>query len=174
MSGHFTATDAEGVFEELFTSVSSGKTSIAAAITDKGVSASGSDTFTQLAGKIDSITTGVESLLGTLSFTGTYATELSTRTNSWAFNPDTGHVLLVLQGANTTSYENIVFTIASAPSGITLLGGYSSALDTSDPAGNMYGCIIQGVTAPINISIAVNTRNSANDYYQADLTITYA
>ncbi|RAK21155.1 tail fiber-like repeat protein [Anoxybacillus vitaminiphilus] len=41
---------------ELFTSVSNGKNQIAAAITDKGVSASGSDTFGSLASKIQSIT----------------------------------------------------------------------------------------------------------------------
>lgn len=56
--GHFTATDVEGALSELFTSVSDGKTVVAAAITDKGISASGSDTFSQLAGKIGQINTG--------------------------------------------------------------------------------------------------------------------
>ncbi|MNO20860.1 hypothetical protein D3C76_106190 [compost metagenome] len=37
---------------ELFTNVSNGKTSVAAAITDKGIAASGSDTFVWLAAKI--------------------------------------------------------------------------------------------------------------------------
>ncbi|AEG59373.1 hypothetical protein [Desulforamulus ruminis] len=56
---HFTATNVEGALEELFTSVSDGKNQVAAAITDKGVPASGSDTFGQLAGKIGEINTGV-------------------------------------------------------------------------------------------------------------------
>ena len=43
--GKFTATDVEGVLEELFTSVSDGKTSVADAITDMGVEASASDEF---------------------------------------------------------------------------------------------------------------------------------
>lgn len=43
---------------ELFTNVSNGKSSIAAAITGKGVAASGSDTFDQLATKIGQIVTG--------------------------------------------------------------------------------------------------------------------
>ncbi|MBQ6459127.1 MAG: WD40 repeat domain-containing protein [Exiguobacterium sp.] len=40
---------------ELFTDVGNGKTQIATAITDKGVTASGSDTFPQLASKIDQL-----------------------------------------------------------------------------------------------------------------------
>lgn len=54
-SANFTATDVEGGMDELFQSVSDGKTAVAAAITDKAVSASGSDTFAQLATKITSI-----------------------------------------------------------------------------------------------------------------------
>ena len=54
-AGNFTATNVEGALNELFTNVSNGKNLIASAITDKGVSASGSDTFAQLANKINSI-----------------------------------------------------------------------------------------------------------------------
>lgn len=56
-SGNFIATDVEGVLSELFTSVSNGKTLIATAVTDKGIPASGSDTFLQLSTKIKEITT---------------------------------------------------------------------------------------------------------------------
>lgn len=285
---HFTATNVEGAMAELFTSVSDGKTTIATAITDQGGTASGSDTFAELAtaigdlpvldtsdatavagdilatktayasgvkltgsmtnrgavtitpstsqqtisagyhngsgyvdGDADLISGNIKSganifgvagsssvvdtsdadavagdiatsktayvngtkltgtltpitnLLGTLSFTGTYATDLSTRTYSWAFNPTAGHVLLVLQGANTVSYENVRFSLASAPAGITLLSNYTSNFDTSDPVGGMFGCIIQGVTAPINVSIAVNTRDTTYDFVLAALTVTY-
>lgn len=54
-----------GSINELFTSVSDGKTAIAAAITDKGVVASGSDTFPQLATKIGQISTGPKYATGT-------------------------------------------------------------------------------------------------------------
>ncbi|WP_405131822.1 pyocin knob domain-containing protein [Paenibacillus sp. FSL H8-0317] len=50
---------------DLFTSVSDGKTAIAAAITGKGVAASGSDTFPQLATKIGQISTGPKYASGT-------------------------------------------------------------------------------------------------------------
>ncbi|WP_068784110.1 hypothetical protein [Paenibacillus phocaensis] len=56
---------------ELFTNVSDGKNAIAAAITGKGVPASGSDTFAGLAGKIGQIVTGMKSSTGFLAYTGT-------------------------------------------------------------------------------------------------------
>lgn len=56
---------------ELFTSASNGKAAVAAAITGKGVPASGSDTFPVLAGKIGQISTEMKSIDGTLTFSGT-------------------------------------------------------------------------------------------------------
>ncbi|MFX3631842.1 MAG: hypothetical protein ACE3L7_07155 [Candidatus Pristimantibacillus sp.] len=55
-----TAKDAAGAITELFTNVSNGKLVVAAAITDMGVPASGSDTFGQLADKIGDISTGTD------------------------------------------------------------------------------------------------------------------
>ncbi|AZS15375.1 hypothetical protein [Paenibacillus lutimineralis] len=52
---------------ELFTNVSNGKSSIAAAITGKGVAASGSDTFDQLAAKIGQIVIGKKYASGLLT-----------------------------------------------------------------------------------------------------------
>ncbi|WP_410767826.1 hypothetical protein [Fontibacillus sp. BL9] len=52
---------------ELFTNVGNGKTSVAAAITGKGVAASGSDTFSQLADKIGQIMTGIKVASGSFS-----------------------------------------------------------------------------------------------------------
>lgn len=48
---------------ELFTNVSNGRNTVAAAITGKGVPASGSDTFAQLAAKIGQIKTSVEDVM---------------------------------------------------------------------------------------------------------------
>ncbi|WP_059044442.1 tail fiber protein [Paenibacillus rubinfantis] len=50
--------NAVAAINELFTSASNGKDAVAAAITGKGVAASGSDTFAQLATKIGQIITG--------------------------------------------------------------------------------------------------------------------
>lgn len=55
--------DHTGDFRSLFSNVSNGKTSIASAITGKGVAASGSDTFNQLASKIGQISTGSRTVI---------------------------------------------------------------------------------------------------------------
>lgn len=54
-AGNFTATNVEGALTELFTNVSNGKDLIATAITDMGGTASGSNTFVQLASAISAI-----------------------------------------------------------------------------------------------------------------------
>mgnify|MGYP000978328838 FL=1 len=68
----FTSGDVEGALNELFTSVSDGKTVIASSITDMGQAASGSDTFAQLAAKIRDIskdaTAGVGDVLAGKTF----------------------------------------------------------------------------------------------------------
>ncbi len=59
-SGNFESTNVEGALDELFTNVSNGKDLIATAITDKGGTASGSNTFIQLATAIGNIPTGTD------------------------------------------------------------------------------------------------------------------
>lgn len=55
---NFTADEVEGALAELFINVNNGKELVAESIVDKGGSASGSDTFTQLATAITNIPTG--------------------------------------------------------------------------------------------------------------------
>lgn len=62
--------NAVAAINELFTSASNGKTAVAAAITGKGVPASGSDTFGQLAQKIGQIPTGLKVVTGSVSLNG--------------------------------------------------------------------------------------------------------
>ena len=128
-----------------------------------------------LSGYYTGNTMEVTPLVNSLTFSGIYASDLSTRTNAYGYNKD-DQVLLVLQGADSTSYENIRFDLVSVPagSGITLLDNFTGNFDTSDPIGGMFGCIIDGVTAPINIDIAVNTKNTTYDYCLAEITITWA
>ena len=60
-AGNFTATNVEEALSELFQSVSNGKTLIASAITDKGVTTSNTDTFEVMAANINKITTSISS-----------------------------------------------------------------------------------------------------------------
>lgn len=58
LAGNFTSDEIEGALSELFTSVSDGKDLIATAITDKGGTADGSDTFQELATEIVNLPSG--------------------------------------------------------------------------------------------------------------------
>ena len=57
-SSIITANNVQGAIDQLFTSVSNGKQQIASAITDKGVSTSGTDSFATMAENIGKISTG--------------------------------------------------------------------------------------------------------------------
>ncbi len=63
-AGNFASSDVEGALAELFTSVSDGKSAVASAITDMGQSASGSDTFSQLAVAIGNISDDANAAVG--------------------------------------------------------------------------------------------------------------
>ncbi len=56
-SALITSNNVQGAIDQLFTSVSNGKNKIAGAITDKGVSTSGTDSFDVMAGNIGKIST---------------------------------------------------------------------------------------------------------------------
>ena len=58
-SSIITSNNVQGAIDELFTSVSNGKQEIASAITDKGVSTSGTDSFATMAENIGKISTGI-------------------------------------------------------------------------------------------------------------------
>ena len=68
-ANNFTATNVEGALAELFQSVSSGKSLIASAITDKGVSTSNTATFQEMATNIGSITTQQEEIASEIEVT---------------------------------------------------------------------------------------------------------
>lgn len=71
-SANFTAENVEGGMDELFTSVSSGKTQIASAITGMGQTAAGSDTFAVLSGKISDISNDATAIASEVLTTKTF------------------------------------------------------------------------------------------------------
>jgi hypothetical protein len=150
VNNHFTATKLDGVLDELFTSVSNGKDDIAASITGKGVPASGSDTFPQLADKIDLIeqffgsgdaveadvltgktfTNNIGSFTGTMPDRGTVSTDITTKaqqvTIAQGFHSGSGIVKI-------SAAEQAKIIAGNIKSGVTLLGqaGSSNVVDTS-------------------------------------------
>ena len=116
----------------------------------------------------------IANLVNSVTYTGTYASTISARDYSVGFNTN-GDIIITQQGVDNTSYENIYFTLSSVPigSGITLQS-HSSSLGTSRGTGIYYGAILKGVTQPVDLTFVCNTRNGTNDYYQIDITVTYA
>lgn len=112
-AGHYTASDVEGALSELFTNVSNGKTLIAAAITDKGVTTSANDTFGTMASNIVSIS-GKEQI-NTLTLNPTkdaYTYQASSATNYGSSNR-----LDVSAISSYRSYAFMEFDISSIPLG---------------------------------------------------------
>lgn len=73
-NSHFTGANVETVLDELFTFANDGKTTVATAVTAKGVTASPTDTFSTLATKIGQISTGKKWASGTATSSAGTAT----------------------------------------------------------------------------------------------------
>lgn len=158
---------------ELFTSASNGKQAIAAALTGKGVSAAASDTFAELAETIGQLPARMVANDDSITPTGTYATSTYYNTTYGVlvgYCPD-GSVLISMKGGTSTSYENLNFSLASAPDGVTIETS-STAWDTSDPAGNLYVCRLKGIVGKVNIAIAMSAVNATYDYVTCAITVT--
>ncbi|RKN74992.1 tail fiber protein [Paenibacillus ginsengarvi] len=125
---------------ELFTSASNGKSAIAAAITGKGVPASGSDTFTQLADKISTIVVGRPYASGSVNTTSAifyYTNGMNTvsiyKATVGGLNFPAGIDLILIQNINsyTIWFDNRTFAFTQNPQpdcaifGVTAVGaGY--------------------------------------------------
>lgn len=105
--------------------------------------------------------------------TGTYATSVYYNLDygvKVGYCPN-GEILISMQGGTSTAYENVFFALASAPDGVTITTDNSN-YDTGDLAGNLYVCVLTGVTVPVEMSIAMNTINATDDFVQCDITLT--
>ena len=171
---HFTATNVEGALEELFTSVSDGKTHVAAAITDKGVPASGSDTFSQLADKIGDINTGVtpagtavvgDVLAGKTFINSTGATLTGTMPNRGAVNITPGTTNQAIQAG----YHNGSGVVAGSAnliaenikSGVNIFGVVGTGKYQLGPNGKKVdgtgGRLLEGMTDSEYVDITCTT-----------------
>ena len=131
----------------LFTSVSNGKNQIASAITGKGVSASGSESFASLAGKIGQIQTGYE-----MDWVYVYA---QWQPNSVRPNTQYGYLIATLPRVIKTPKYVLVLTLpqtdvqseigASNPS-----GSVSSAIYTYNESTGKYDGVYTRRLSPVD------------------------
>lgn len=123
-SSVITADNVQGAIDQLFTSVSNGKSQIASAITDMGVSTSANDSFTQMATNISNIETGYD----TSQVTATAATVRS----GYKFVNSSGQLItgtIPSKGAQTYTPRTVSQTISS--------GQYLSGNQTIQGDGNL-------------------------------------
>ena len=131
-SSVITADNVQGAIDQLFTSVSNGKSQIASAITDMGVSTSANDSFAQMATNIGNIETGYD----TSQVTATAATVRS----GYKFVNSSGQLItgtIPSKGAQTYTPKTVSQTISS--------GQYLSGNQTIQGDGNLVASnIIEG------------------------------
>lgn len=143
-SSVITADNVQGAIDQLFTSVSNGKSQIASAITDMGVSTSANDSFAQMAMNIGNIETGYD--------TSQVTATANTVRSGYKFVNSSGQLItgtIPSKGAQTYTPKTVSQTIAK--------GQYLSGNQTIQGDGNLIasniksGVSIFGVsgTAPI-------------------------
>lgn len=138
-SSVITADNVQGAIDQLFTSVSNGKSQIASAITDMGVSTSANDSFAQMATNIGNIETGYD----TSQVTATAATVRS----GYKFVNSSGQLItgtIPSKGAQTYTPKTVSQTISS--------GQYLSGNQTIQGDGNLVASNIKSGVSIFGVS----------------------
>lgn len=157
---------------EIFTSVSNGKSLVAAAITDMGVDTAATDSFSTMADNIRQLG-GPAALVKSLSFTGAYATSTYfTESTSAVFGATDGRLALIMENGSSTAYENLHFTLASGSLGT--LDGQSTYRYTSGSTGTYYAAILSGISAPVNLTVTMGSVNRSYDYVNCEIMVSAA
>lgn len=147
-SSVITADNVQGAIDQLFTSVSNGKSQIASAITGMGVSTSASDSFSQMATNIGNIETGYD----TSQVTATAATVRS----GYKFVNSSGQLItgtIPSKGAQTYTPKTVSQTISS--------GQYLSGNQTIQGDGNLVASNIKSGVSIFGVSGSYTGNNIA-------------
>ena len=117
------------------------------------------------------ITTGDGSPVNSITTSGSYD-NATYHGDYWAAIDGSGNLLLVVEGGISRTYENINFTAASVPSGVSLenMTKYTS----SNATGGLYAALFTGISSNVDIALDFNARNGTNDYVTCEVTITEA
>lgn len=161
-SSVITADNVQGAIDQLFTSVSNGKSQIASAITGMGVSTSANDSFAQMATNIGNIETGYD--------TSQVTATANTVRSGYKFVNSSGQLItgtIPSKGAQTYTPKTVSQTISS--------GQYLSGNQTIQGDGNLVpsniksGVSIFGVSGSYTGNIAVIYLN--DDFVSASGTL---
>lgn len=112
----------------------------------------------------------IQKKVNSIALSGTYSTStyiLEAR----AFYEENGDVAIVIKSAKNTSYENMYFTLNSAPDGVTLDGISPYYYSSASSYGDTYVAILKGIEGMVDINIEMNSVNSSGDYVQCAITI---
>lgn len=113
---------------------------------------------------------------GTLSFSGSYASYIDQTECSMTYSIAKKELVIIVK-SNSTSYENMIFELTSAPSGVTLVQSNTGGWSASNTAGQLYCCKLIGFPSSsllyINVTANCNTRNSTADTVTISLTATF-
>lgn len=159
---------------ELFTSVSNGKTQLAAAITDMGVETAAGDSFATMAANIRKLT-GSAGLVSSVEYSGTYATATYfTESACGVFGCEDGRVALVMKSGTSTTYENLYFTLEDNSGQGIELDGQSVYNYSSAKAGMYYIAVMSGIQSAVKLTVEMNSRSSSLDYVTCAISVTAA
>lgn len=138
-SSVITADNIQGAIDQLFTSVSNGKSQIASAITDMGVSTSANDSFAQMATNIGNIETGYD--------TSQVTATANTVRSGYKFVNSSGQLItgtIPSKGAQTYTPRTYSQTISS--------GQYLSGTQTIQGDGNLVSSNIKSGVSIFGVS----------------------
>lgn len=138
-SSVITADNVQGAIDQLFTSVSNGKSQIASAITDMGVSTSANDSFAQMATNIGNIETGYD--------TSQVTATANTVRSGYKFVNSSGQLIagtIPSKGAQTYTPKTVSQTISS--------GQYLSGNQTIQGDGNLVASNIKSGVSIFGVS----------------------
>ena len=82
-----------------------------------------------------------------------------------------GDILISMMGGTSSSYENLYFTLASAPAGVTISATDGGTYGTANGTGGLYVCCISGLTTSATLSIEMKSRNASYDYVRCAITL---
>lgn len=75
-----------------------------------------------------------------------------------------GDIILSMQGGTSTAYEYLYFVLGAVPNGVTITQSHNTSSSYATACTELiYACVIRGITQKVNISVAINARNSTGD-----------